>query len=118
MAGFLENLKADAVSAPELRFWAEIAVFAKDVEWKPRNVGRPRDYQARNVAATLARAYHNLTGKEPGTSKRTDNGGPFWGFLDEIFAILKIRVCSKTSGIPRSTTSRAARAASKLRGRA
>jgi hypothetical protein len=99
----------------KLKFWYVVAVKAETVPFKPRNVGRPRDHIADNVATTLALGYLNLTGRKPGTSKRTDNGGPFWGFLDEIFAILGIPVPGENAGRQLSTTSRAARAAKSIR---
>jgi hypothetical protein len=113
--GFADRVAAGAVSVEELHFWFVVAVKAEIVPLKPRNVGRPRDHIAENVATTLALGYLNLTGRKPGTSKRTDNGGPFWSFLDEIFAILGIPAPGKNAGSQLSTTSRAARAAKSIR---
>jgi hypothetical protein len=96
--GFPEKLESgDAVSAQELRFWAEIAKHARNVRLKPRNAGRPSNMLAHSVANTLARRYFNLTGNQPTLStvvgKKGEGTvyGPFLDFVREIFKILNIK---------------------------
>jgi hypothetical protein len=125
------------VTSREMRFWAEIARLAaiemrrpeadrssEDSEFakmfpeaarirvgfqrpKTRDVGRPQNRLAQNVANELARVFM-FTGKRPtvstviGSEKEGMAYGPFLDFTREIFALLYIEphalFCARTAG--------------------